>query len=90
LPGLFRAHGKFVATARATLEEVAAGREAPAWAEAQALAHAVLGDAFEGRGAALASAVLARGPFAMFRAVDLAELVLKQAARVPRALGEAS
>jgi hypothetical protein len=67
--------GNRVATARALLEAVGEGREEPAWEYAQALAKSVLED----RSVGLARAVLDAGPFAVRRAIDLAEVVLDSA-----------
>ena len=64
-----------MATARALLGAVAEGREEPAWGHAKALAKLVLDD----ESVQLAKAVLDAGPFALRRAIDLAETVLLRA-----------
>jgi hypothetical protein len=59
------------------VEHIRDGREGPAWEAAQALAKAVL----ETRQVMLAAAVLKGGPYALRRALELAELVLNEASR---------
>jgi hypothetical protein len=61
-----------VATARSVLERLAVGDEAGAWKAAQELAELVLDDPK----VRLATAVQEGGPFALRRAVDLAEALL--------------